>query len=330
MRTIGIQELDISSLVLPDEWDSIVKEQASKDLAHSFRRVGMLQEPIVRRDATDDTGTGCMELLCGRHRVAAHQIQGKTKVLCKVVECADLEADIIRREENVVRWHSPGEKTKQAMELRDLYAKLYEEHPELAPPPPPGKRGPKRTPRGSADLVVAELTGRKVDSFRGAAWRQKKREIAQAEAEEPALIERKPLPIETYGVSLSDEYVDGVRSIRDHMLAAYDQLKTAQGWLTRLEKLDLYPRGMLSRLKASVHDVTAELGDAVPASLCPYCKGLPDVMANCAGCVGLGLVGASVLSRVPDELLDTAHPMVSVSGKLVPVEEALGDPFGAP
>lgn len=318
MKLIGFEEVPIDMITVPDNWEAIKASAGAAEIAESANRIGILHEPIVRKQPGD------LKLIAGRHRVAAQELRGATSVFCKVIECTDEEEELITAEENTQRWHDPAKRADIQRELIKKYTRLFTVRPDLAPPdPPPKKRGKAQlTPASKANAVVAKLTGQKPATVRQRSWRERKK----AQVTEPPPGVRVP-SIQTFGIACIDEYLDGIDTIRGHLLAAWDLCKRAQAELTKLEGKDLYPKGRLSALKSQVHDVTALVGEAVPVSLCGYCKGLPGVTEDCAACLRSGFMGADAIERVPAELMDETAPMVRVQGKLVSVDEMLGDPL---
>jgi hypothetical protein len=345
MNIIGFQDIAIDDLALPSNWEAILAEAETQDIAESVARIGIIHEPVVR---SEHIGAGGMVLIAGRHRVAACVKRGATEVFCKVIECTDLEAELLTREENAQRWHNPQKRKEILLDLRGFYTKLFEKRPELAPQVPDRGKGTKggrpKTAQGKADLVIAKLTGTSPRSGRVRNWREHRAEVVKATIAGPlppvkdsdwlvppantAIPTPPPVPIETFGLAVGDDFLAGVTAIRAHMMKAHDLAAAAQGQLTQLEKLDLYPKGRLDRLRSALHDATAMLGDAIPVSLCGFCKGLPGAVETCAACLSCSIMGTADLGRVPQELRATKDPVVRINGKLVAVQDLLGDPFG--
>lgn len=130
--------------------------------------------------------------------------------------------------------------------------------------------------------------------------------------------------IDTIGMTVQEEFLVQVNEVAIYLRKAASHLRAAQQQLTYLANSTLgYPESRVQRLHELAQHATAAVLDAIPTSLCPYCKGLPGVIEQCATCLTLGYVGDGIRLHVDRELLDADNPMVMVSGRRVLVETYL-------
>lgn len=317
MKVLGSVHVKVSELFIPGGWDPLTLSAQAIELAHSIKRIGMLEDPIVRKSD--------MRVLTGRHRVAATMINLVKTIRVKLVECTDLEAQIAGATADAVRRHDPAERAELMLRLVDLYEQqsieedASREEPvqsgeiRISARPRKKKRAdpkPRRTPRSRARAQVAKEFG--------VTEREVRRKEQQANEPDPVG------HIDLIGMTVGTEFLKQVGFIQHRHRRAVQHLKSAQAELTRLRNAEAgFPEGRLQRESQSVHDATALVLSMVPSSICPYCKGLTGLIEKCATCLAAGYVGESIVAQAPKELLDEKEIAVAVDGKMVPLEDFL-------
>lgn len=309
MKVIGLKEVLIASLQLPGGMKALSETPEVARRANSIRIVGLLHEPIVRqRD---------MKLLIGRRRVAAYMRDGKDKILVKLVECSDEIAEIATLAENAEREHNPSKANEYYLAMAELIEKQ-------GPPPTytPGPGRPK-TARAIADEMVAKAKGVTPQAIRMAKHRKKQREkkyeaAAEMPGEKPiSEVEKWAPPVKTFGLELVPEWCAKVIVVQEKVDAIDILLKEALRTLTKLTREAYSDEPWCMRIYEQVSQAAAETRLMKPVSLCPYCKGLPRVSDECAGCRATGFMVKRDDHDIPPELLDEERLMVSFHGEIV-------------
>lgn len=314
LQTIGIKTVAIAKLVLPDDIHELAKEPRIADRLISIKRLGLLNEPIVRLSD--------MKLLAGRDRIAAHIHGGIQEARVKLVECDDDTCIDIEIEENLQRRHDPAEQRELEQRALDrAEARIAGERDGETP----RKAGRPKTPRGRAREEIAEAKGVKPESVRRAEYRHRERQNkALVEVAETGVPAPPPTsPIKTLGMDLDAAFLAKVNAIMGYIKEATAKARGAQSALTQLKNAELgYPSARLQRLHEDLHDVTARVAAAIPVSLCPGCKGLHGVQEECAMCVGSGFIVKSQQDGVPENLwLEGDDAMVLYRGEPTRVSE---------
>ena len=141
-----------------------------------------------------------------------------------------------------------------------------------------------------------------------------------ATAEEPAFSPN----LDLLGVPFDDvEGTCGAAAYRQSTLDAINKhLIAAQSAATRLGD-----NAEAQQFHAEVHRFAAWARGMRPAAICPWCKAIAKLTADCPVCHTQGHVPAELMkaadSRVPRELRDPSAPAVFVNGQLVPYADAL-------
>ena len=132
--------------------------------------------------------------------------------------------------------------------------------------------------------------------------------------------------IDTIGMKVADAFIEDLNEIAVFMRRAASQMRAAQSQLTMLANSSLgYPERRLDVLHEMVSSATAAVLDAIPTSLCPYCKGLPGLIDQCATCLTLGYVGDGIRAHCDRELLDADDPVVIYQGKKMPADRYIAE-----
>jgi ParB-like chromosome segregation protein Spo0J len=301
MEKLAIKEVEIGRLALPGDFRARVKLPRVAERARSIDDLALLQLPIVRK--VD------MKLISGTDRVAAHVHLGREVVEVQLVDCTDAELDEIRLTENVQRRHDPVEQREGVVEL----VKLYEAQVALdATPaePVPGKHNPAKA---AARAKVAKQKGINPESVRKAEQRARKKAAAG----------RKPADLALLGIAVPDQDLAHMLSARDYMTEASNKMKAAKAALSGLDNSDvLFPRGRWQQIYEQVSDAALFVRNAIPTGVCPYCKLIPLLRAQCAGCQATGYITHNQNDGVPPELLDQADHHVVWGGQLLTYDEA--------
>lgn len=320
METIGYRDVQLDKLTLDGSFKKRLKADHVKALSLSIEsEIGMLNAPIVRVVRGKP-----MELLAGNDRVAAHKLLGREKVPARLVKCTDAEARQIVAAENAYRRHDPQEQRQALLELTEqLAADIQRTNPEV----PKSGQGRRKTAKGMAREMVAKERGVTPESIRVQEYRDKKAKQPKAPAPkaEPAAS-----PINPLGMDLSDEWVEsinGVMSVYDeavkHMAAILRGLTSfSNGALPK-------PKARLDRIRETLQEASDALRALIPEMLCPFCKGVEKVAAQCSGCETAMYITRSQVEtgKIPPQYLEQGDKAVVLfEGKMLPLASFLVGP----
>jgi hypothetical protein len=151
--------------------------------------------------------------------------------------------------------------------------------------------------------------------------RAKRAERALDEPKQP-LADLTPATIALVGMDVDADFLRAVLAAHEHVTTARQYAVLCQAALTRLQNSGTpYPQSRARRMRDQAHELSALIASQVPSSLCPWCKGVEKVMANCAACAGVGIIVAQQEASVPRELRDEASPKVTHHGRYVEVSK---------
>jgi ParB-like chromosome segregation protein Spo0J len=324
LKSTGFKEIAITSLKLDGSFQHRLDTDRVFERAKSINRLGIISEPGVR--------CRTYQVIYGRDRIAAAIRAGKTHILCKLWECTDAEARELEISENAHRRHDPERARIELMTMMKLYeSQLAEASPAEVRSLLDGARGRSKTLKGLAQRKIAAQRGVKLDSIRRAEHRAKNREnMREVKAERAQLREetaREP-SILLMGMEVEEGFVRQTNRIRDLLERAHRQLISAQAILTRITTESLtFPPIELQRLHEAAHELAVQLRRSQPASLCPYCKGLPGVQERCAGCNRTGWIPKHKTEHVPPELWQEGdRALVARDGRYVPLADLFETP----
>jgi hypothetical protein len=138
-----IEELDIDQIVIPQDGRSVDRKALDR-MVESMRAVGLLSPIIVC-----ETEDGSLELVVGRHRIAAARALGWSKIACRIERMDPLTREICEIDENYCRkdWNKL-ERAERLARRKVLYELKY---PETRPVNKRG--GPGRGKKTSAELA---------------------------------------------------------------------------------------------------------------------------------------------------------------------------------
>jgi hypothetical protein len=315
-----------------------MKQQHVIDLAADIEAAGgdPIHAPTIRESDH--------KLICGRDRMAALMINKAKRAWVHVAECDDAEAAQLERRENLYRRHmEKGEFAKALAELIELKKQALraaqERHTETqensASEDPTTPQFEKKI-TAAARKEIARESGRKTHSIR----------VAQARAAEPAPPPEPELTEETAGGKI--ELPPGFKTFDlDVPLASRSVIAETAVWLgdwaqtmngllrelTEMEKKGPYAvaPAHIQKIRDAFQGAGHAVREAIPASLCFYCKAQPAATPNCSACGGTGVVGRHGGDNVPPEAkLVGEKARIALGGKWVLVGAAANAAEAAP
>ena len=343
MRWLGYKQVSFKSIRvdMPDI-KRRMKTDHVKDLAENIKMHGSepIQAPTVRAKTSD--------LLCGRDRYSASLLNEAKKLWVHVVECDDREAKELELSENIYRRaDNRAELIAQLVKLKEQHYKAEQEQAiargekvSAAPSNSPIAKARKEVAK-AANVSTATVVSHEKHVARKSA---KDAEIGNGEPgevtrvqgdeteQEGAIVYELPEGFNTFGLIVSQ---DEIREIENITLVLGDWDKANRrtlGHLTDIEKAGgaalapTHAQKIRERLQAAGHAIR----DAIPASLCYFCKSLDALKAACPACGGTGVVGMHGGDNVPPELkLGEPKARVAVNGKFMMVGAADNAAVGA-
>lgn len=250
-------------------------------------------------------------LLCGRDRMAALLLLKAKKFWVRQVECSDSEARELELAENAYRRpvENRAEMIAEMVQLRTAAIKsesvVTEEQGRTVSLPA------ENAVKAKARKEVARAAGVSVAAVKKAEQRAKAaKEEAPAEpaAPEPA----------TLDLLFVDD--DGARAIMHLARGDQEAIDKADKLLQRAQAAlnGLTANALQQQLYADVHRVASRVRSHRPEFICPWCKGLPDLLEDCQPCLSLGYVSHEIAGRAPPELRTADPPLVMIHGKAWP------------
>lgn len=175
--------------------------------------------------------------------------------------------------------------------------------------------------RDELERRAAEL-GVKPATLRMKLYREKLR--ARAKSYVPPLFE-------TFGLKLDPKFSDELKAVRLRLETAARRIGQARIELERVLRSKLpAPVAQLEQLEGLCLSLEQRIAEAMPRSLCPYCKGQDRAQPDCKPCGGSGLASALQYDKAPRRLKEAA--VVLLEGKEVALDElaqeAKREPFG--
>lgn len=294
----GLQTLKIAKLKLPGDIATRRKNAKVVNLGRSFHATGgqPMHPPVVEK--------GTWKLIAGNDRISGCMNEGITQVDCLVVSGSESELTEIMLIENAMRRHSSGEQDTALLKLVELhlarekeedFPEVEEEKPDEPAPEPEKKEHPHQV-RHRAIEAVAKATGKTTAAVKSAASRARTRE---AEKTAPPEKEEATLVIESMGLDIPDEIRKATALEHAGLSAMHRELVSLQGKLTRLEGEVGH---QYQSLKSSLHDAAVNAKNALPESVCVWCK-LTSRRTGCPGCKGKGWLTVGEMKAVTDEQL---------------------------
>jgi len=323
MKFVGFKEIPLKSIVI----DAVdirrrMERQHVKDLADDAEANGgeYIHPPTVREDTK--------ALIAGRDRVAGAMVKKRKKIWVHLVECSDDEAKALELAENIYRRALDKDERAKAIsalvKLREQQYRAEDEAREAA-----GEevsKAPQSTPLARARRDVAKSAGVAVETVRS-------HEHRVSSASEPVAVQQAPSQRVSDGeVELPAGFqafgLDVPQAERDRIVAAIDWMADLEGSarhvLRSLAELEKHGGGKISPASIqAIRERAQALGHAIreaaPAGLCFYCKGRPDLVGNCNGCGGTGVVGRHAGDSVPKELKSISPVFVAIDGEFIAI-----------
>ncbi len=320
MNYLPPQLMKISRIVLPGDVKARMKQPHVVELSESIaKRTGKrpIHLPTVEYPSK--------ELLAGGDRLAAQLLLGYRSVWVQPVsQLTPQERRDIRRDENLHR---------RVVDRDALIRERVAEYAaEIEVQRAAEQITPRKSPRGEARERVAAELETTTEAIRQAEQRDAANvdtayAFAAPHLSDPAdlsVAQSLPMPVEMYGLPLlTDVEAEEVRTVQDALDSADALLRRTQAVLRGIDRSSPFA-AVAEGLGRATHQVAAEVRASRPAAVCPYCKRLPQFVASCSGCKGLGYVAADVMLGVADELkLGGDLATVATGGRLVTYAYAL-------
>lgn len=337
MKWLGVKRVAIKSIVLPGNFAATKAAPRISDLATMIRRTdGPIHFPVVEAKS--------MRLLAGHDRIAALMALKEKRVEVRMWEGDADEFPEVQAIENVARRHDDRPSliaelaridalrdAPQASETEDLTQETVSRRRDTA-----GRvKEPPQTKAAETNKRVAAAAGVSVKTVRNAKAAAKSKDEASSTADplvggskhapaveaEPALIAPLPDGFNAFGLEVSSEHRDRIEML-ETMLEAWSRVTTnLLTELSRIEKISNPP--LISRQAAeSIRDKAHALGhvvrEAIPTSLCFYCKNDDRAVVHCPACGSTGFVGRHAGDNVPPELKTVGvAARIAVDGRFI-------------
>jgi len=298
MKVIKFQHVSLSRLRLPGTIRELAQDPDLDSLAMALRQVGQANPIMIRKDP--------FRLIHGHDRAAAAIRAGVDRLWVCWVDCTDDEAEAMSISENLHRRNSQelGESQATAARLIELLSRRV-----TAEDPVTELEGKPVHPRVLARRAAAQQMGLSPETVRAYESRERKRQgLPPLRAGRPPKSQLEKPPINTLGVVADDAFLRAVREVSVYLEAAARKVRDARGHLQAITTP--LPKVSLQSLIGSATELLKQLNGLAPATVCPYCKGIPELAQSCQACSSAGWFGASQSGGVPRELLDDADPRV--------------------
>jgi hypothetical protein len=278
-------------------------------------------------------------LVCGRDRMAGALLKKRKRMWLHLVEATDQEIAELEERENIYRRHSDGERAQSLARLVELQKQKIRADEKAAsgdnvPTSGTASKTPKseQTVTSEARKAVARAAG-----VSPAAVKQAEKRAAAAKSEEATeqMEAEAPLPLpdgfNAFDLEVSKQSVAAIRNASDLLKDCDQMLRKVLHWLTDAKKnRELISEANAQKIKERVEQAGHAIRDAIPASLCYFCKSLDALKAACPACGSMGVVGRHGGDNVPPELKTAGDKArVAVNGKFVLVGAAENASVGA-
>lgn len=168
--------------------------------------------------------------------------------------------------------------------------------------------------------ALAKTLGIKPKSLRMNLYRERLRKRAKS-YQEP--------PFETFGLTLNAAFKDNLRAARRRLELAAQRVGQARIEVERLSRSTLpVPVDQLNTIEGLCLSLEERIAEAMPRSLCPFCKGVDAIQEDCKACKGSGLASVTQFQRAPKKLRE--EPFVWSNGKELPLEDFAATPARTP
>ena len=278
MKHVRDSIVNISTLPLPCEWDSIVNKAGGPRPSKLI--------PIIRE--------ADRAVIAGLELIAWHANQGIDKIAVRVMRGDSRQSNRLRGE------YYTGIKSAR------FYAKLDDAYQWIAENPSSAyeRLCRKHEPQVAMRMEMARLTGRTTTALRQLELRERKRSGVNV----PRLA---PFELETLGVRQPHGFVQKLQGIHARTQRVMQKLADARDLLRSMPP-DHPVRGEAVELSRIIATVRAKS----PHGVCPSCKNIKGASVECETCDGRGYVGAGEYKDVEPALLDSNQPKVRKGDRL--------------
>lgn len=216
-------------------------------------------------------------LLSGKIDVAARERLGMDEALVRMVDCTDAEA--------------------QAIEAADAGSNRNEITLMLV-----NQLTDEAGGRGAARRAIAETQGIRPESVRMREYRANKSKPKAPEFND-------------LGMTLDPEWLEKVVGVQEQLDGVIAKVALAKGALTRMVKQGEPLPQRVAHLQEEMGRLGVALKGMRPHGVCPYCKTIQFVRAECAGCETLGYLSEQSFAGVPPEFLAMEAPVLLFRGE---------------
>lgn len=303
MKLLRIEQIKLADIILPDD----LPDPSDPEVVTTGKTVmlfgGPVNEPIVRINAQ----TREYELLLGRRCVAAHMLLRCTHITVKIVSCGREEADVLHSADNEL-WHSMSHRPPT-----DWYIEQLAER--MAKRKLPKPRGNPGRPKDWAVEIEARKEGVGISAIR---QRRQRLKVRIEDMRQKNKISGST--IITHGLEVPEAWLAEVTLVRGSLKKAADMIRKSLKDLQLVDEERMSARilpNVAEGLRQAATHAQVLIEQRVPHAVCPNCKLVPEVRANCAACETSGWVTLSQFADTPKALLDMADPIVTYGGKQV-------------
>lgn len=330
MKWLATKRIAIKSIVLPGNFAATKAAARIADLATSIRETdGPIQPPVVEAKT--------MRLIAGHDRIAALMMLREKHVEVRTWQGTEQELRIVQLDENLRRRHDDRNaliSERARVEAGVIVENTSAEGGTAVPP--------MQSVKSEARKRVAKVAGVTPAAVRKAEQRAAAKveeasaaPVAEGDAVDVGAALAAPLPdgFNAFGLEVRPEHRERIVELAQALTAWEQSTRRVLTELARLEKVANPP--LLSRQQAeSIRDKAHALGhvirEAMPTSLCFYCKNDDRSAVDCAACGATGLAGRHAGDNVPPELKTTgANARIAVDGRFILASEPVHLPTGA-
>jgi len=311
VKWLGTKRVALKSIVLPGNFSATRAAPRITELATSIREHGTIEPPVVEAKTH--------RLVVGHDRVAALLSLKEKQIEVRLVEGTPTELRRMQIAENLHR--RQDDRTALIAE----YARAEEREIAASQSPEvPTSVGTSQRVKQEANAAVAAAAGIKPASVSQAKRRAKKKEQAAEEppaappAEPPAPV--LPAGFQTFGLEPGRALAEGISAAHAWLSQIEGDARRIVGEITKLGQAGRpVAPAHIQAMRQAAQALGHAIREAIPASLCLYCKAEPDLIVSCNGCGQTGVIGRHGGDHVPAELRRTDDAHVAVNGELLPL-----------
>jgi ParB-like chromosome segregation protein Spo0J len=308
VKLLGFRLVPIAQVKLPGDWRKVLDDPSIPMRAASLKLVGQLQEPMVRRSD--------WKLIYGRRRVAAALYNGDEKVMCKVVECTDAEAELMAFIENAHREHmAPGDLGKLVAAVEKRVTEAQAANEVVFERPHVTKLS---LPKAIAKEIVADAFGLSKETLKKNLQRERNRKARLKRTAD----HDSDLGIRSPWAELGDDFRKQTNHVVDVTNTAAQLLQKASQQLTLLANSGApLHHARMTRVRESIALTAAALRGLLPTWLCVACKGVPALQPKCVTCEATGYITKNQEEGLPGILFSEEEPVALSGDTFVPLHQ---------